>query len=196
MEAAKLIKDVWRLKWGRRVSIAVAIVLFFSIPVRCDGPYRGRVVEKTSGSPIPGVVVVVSWSAKSINVAGGTTRCIDAAEAVTDARGEFRIPGRSAALFGTIGTARIAIYKVGYQRVECMWKNIDRAGDCYNEPVALDGKLALFPLSRVARGRLRSEEGRDPSSVCGRKDGKPLSALEEERREYLRIVGADKMQKR
>ncbi len=188
MKAIKLIKSAWGHKWGRRAIITVGVVLLLWTPVQCDGPYKGRVVEKSTGNPIKGVVVVASWSTKSFNFAGGTTRCIDAAEAVTDEKGEFEISGRSAALFGTLGTMRVAIYKVGYQKVTCTWKYIGKASSCYEEPVEFDDGWAVFPLKRVSKHRLHTEEGNYPS-VCGRKDGKPLSALEEARKEYRRALG-------
>ncbi len=170
-------------------TIIQAAAIVFLLQACAHGPYKGRVVDEITGEPVAGAVAVASWSDVHVNVGGGTSYCIDAAEAVTDGKGEFEILERRAPLFGTLGTMDIHIYKVGFQRVECMWRYLGEAGTCYAyKPVEFDGDRAVFPLRRVAKNRLHTEEGNYPS-VCGRKDGKPLSALDEARKEYRRALG-------
>ncbi len=127
-------------------------------------------------------MVVGTWTGKHINVACGTTYCIDAREALTNENGEFEIPDVSR------GTFRISIYKVGYKRVQCIWKYMRDWGACYVEPVELDGDRAVFPLEKVAEGRLEYE-GSPPFITCGPKNGKPLTEYHNARREYRRARG-------
>ena len=177
-------------KWVRRLLILSGIVLALSVPMRCKGPYKGRIVDNVTGKPIQGAVAIANWTTVTINAAGGTTRCLDAREAVSDENGEFMLKGRSAPFFGLFpGNMRIYIYKVGYRKVTCEWSEFDPAGSCYlAEPVAFDGDRAVFALTRVAPGQL-GYEGRPPTGGCGRKDGKPLSAYTKEVEKWEREMG-------
>lgn len=140
--------------------------------------YKGLVVDQKTGEPIAGVVVVGSWTYVIPSAGGGTTRCRDAREAVTDDKGEFSIPNIS------YGEFSIAIYKVGYERVECGWHVLDQKGSCYLEhAVEWVGDRAIFPLKRVESGKLWSD-GEPPHISCGRKNGKPLTEYIRARREY------------
>ncbi len=192
MDIIERSKDIWNHKWGRRIIIAAAIVAVLSIPMRCHGPYRGRVIDSVNGQPIAGAVAVASWSTTSINVAGGTTRCLDAEEAVTDENGEFQIKGSRGRLLGLFaGTMDINIYKVGYEKVSCDWNYIKEPGACFEKPGEFDGDRAIFPLKSVAIDRL-GYEGRPPSGGCGRKDGRPLSAYTKEVKRWEDVMGFDK----
>jgi len=190
MEITDRFKRIWKHKWGRRAIIVLAIVLLLSAPVRCDGPYKGRVVEEATGRPVEGAVAVATWSYSMPTPAGGHTRCLDAAETLTDDDGRFRLPGRWSALATVfVGGMQIHIYKVGYRRVECTWQYLKQAGDCYaDKPVEFDGDRAVFPLRRVAKDRL-GYEGEPPHISCGRKDGKPLIEYIRVRKEYRRMLG-------
>jgi hypothetical protein len=145
--------------------------------------YKGRVVDQKTGEPVAGVVVVGSWTYVIPSAGGGTTRCRDAREAVTDDKGEFGIPNIS------YGEFSIAIYKVGYERVECGWHVLDEKGSCYLEH-AVDwvGDRAIFPLSRLSRDQLDTFKGSPPNVSCGRKDGKSLSAWLNERKKYYETL--------
>jgi hypothetical protein len=188
MRPIETLKRMWATRWGRRAIIMLGLVLLLSAPLRCDGPYKGRVVEEKTGQPIPGVLAVANWTGVSVNIAGGTTYCIDAAEALTDENGEFEIPGRRASLFRNLGTMNISIYKVGYQKVECMWKEFYHGGSCYDEPVAFEGDRAIFPLRLVPKAKLNTELASPPHISCGRKDGKALVEYFRIREEYFQAV--------
>ena len=171
-----------------RAILQTALFAIFLQACAHGGPYKGRVIEDVNGEPIAGVVVVVYWTYTTPNVGGGTTHCLDADEAVTDAGGEFDIPARKAGLFGRTGTANLAIYKVGYQRFgPGPWSSLKEASSL-KKIVKWEGDRAVIPLKRVPKSRLHTAEGGYPS-VCGRKDGKPLSALEQARKEYRRALG-------
>jgi len=54
-------------------------------------PISGRVVDESSGKPIPGAYVVRYWNAFGMNVAGGRPSCIAFRVAQTDAAGRYFI---------------------------------------------------------------------------------------------------------
>ncbi|MBI5895682.1 MAG: carboxypeptidase regulatory-like domain-containing protein [Desulfobacterales bacterium] len=166
-----------------------AVFIVFAQGCAHQGPYKGRVIEEKNNQPIPGVVVVISWSYTSPNVGGGTTHCLDADEAVTDAEGEFEIHERRVGLFDKKGSARVHVYKVGYARVECMWNFIDSPGACFvDKGAAMEGDRAIIPLKRVAKDRLW-KEGPPPHISCGRKNEAPLIEYIRVHDEYQRARG-------
>jgi hypothetical protein len=173
-------KRLWGQKWCRRIIVGTAIIVTLSIPMRCHGPYKGRLIDGETSQPIVGAVAVASWTTVRINIAGGTTKCLDAQEAVTDQNGEFIIKGSRGPFFGMFtGTTYITVYKVGYRGVRCGWNYIENPGSCFQKPRAFDGDWAVFPLVRVEKDNLDW-----PPHVCGRKDGAPLTAWREEEERY------------
>ncbi len=175
-------------KWGRWTVGITVLVALFTLPVRCEGIYKGKVVDE-NGAPIPGVLAVGTWSTVDINLAGGNSRCLDAKETLTDEKGEFKIPNRWVPLLGFNGDMRIHIYKVGYGRVECFWESTDRAGDCYLTKMEKEDGRWIFPLMRVKMSRMKYDEGRPPHVSCGRKNGKPLIEYIKANKEYRRSRG-------
>lgn len=185
MDIIERFKDIWDHKWGKRIIIAAGIVFVLSIPMRCRGPYKGRVIDSATGQPIAGAVAVATWSTMSVNVGGGTTRCLDAEDAVTNENGEFKIRGSRGPFFGLYtGTTHIYVYKVGYERVHCDWSYIKEAGACFEKPGEFDGNRAIFPLKQVPKGKLDTFEGSPPHISCSRKDRGQLSAWHSERKKY------------
>ena len=182
------VKKIWQHKKGKWAIFGAVIVLLFMLPVRCEGPYRGRVVTQENGKPLSGVVVVGSWTYIIPNVGGGTTRCVDADEVLTDENGEFEISGRWIPPLRPRGSMDIHIYKVGYRGVECSWEYLTREGSCYaNKPVEFDGGRAVFPFEKMSMDEL-NWQGSPPSVGCGRKDGKPLTAWRSEREKYYEAL--------
>jgi hypothetical protein len=143
-------------------------------------------MEEDSGRPVAGAVAVGYWTGVHVNVAGGTTYCIDAREAVTDANGEFEIPDVSR------GNFMIAIYKVGYKRVQCFWESLKRWGGCMTEPAEWDGDRAIILLEKVSRDKMNTAVGRPPHISCGRKDGKPLTESDSINEEYYQAIEKSK----
>jgi hypothetical protein len=164
-------------------TIIQAAAIIFLLQACAHGPYRGRVIEEESGRPIAGAVAIGNWTDVHVNVAGGTTYCIDARETVTDANGEFEIPDVSR------GNFSIFVYKVGYRRVQCLWESLMRWGGCMTEPAEWDGDRAIILFERVAKSKLNSEIGEPPHISCGRKDGKPLSEYIKVHKEYRKALG-------
>jgi hypothetical protein len=171
-------KTVWLF------GFVALVLLFFTTYALFAKPCMGRVVDEITGEPIAGVVVVGSWSFRG----PGATHCLDAREVVSDNRGEFELPiAVPAYVFGNL---RIAIYKVGYQRVECSWKYLEMIGSCYSDkPVIFENGRAVFPLKKVSKVRLM-EEGYPPD-VCGRRDGKALEEYVKAHEGYRRARGLE-----
>jgi len=185
MRPVEQFKKIWGQKWGRRVVIISVVTLLASIPMRCGGPYKGKVIDEDTDRPISGALAVVSWTRTTINPAGGSTYCVDAEETVTDEKGEFVIHGSRGRVFGLFtGTPKITVYKVGYKQVECDWNYLDKPGACYLKPRGFENGRAIFPLKKVP---LR--EGGPPDVYCGRKDGKPLLEYIKAGEEYRRAMG-------
>jgi hypothetical protein len=168
------------------IGILIVFLIVAAVYVVSAGPYKGRLLDKTTGRPVSGAVVVGYWAFKSINVGGGTTYCLDARETVTDERGEFTIP---VSAFGELfGSMYFAIYKVGYARIgPGPWISLS-SSDYFKDIVTWEGDRAIIPLKRVAKERLRYE-GSPPSGGCGRRNGKPLSAYLEEERCWEQAMG-------
>jgi hypothetical protein len=152
----------------------------------CAGPYKGRLIDEKSGAPIQGAVAVGYWTYMTPNVGGGTTHCLDARETVSDEKGDFTIPN---SVYGEFfGEMNVAIYKVGYKSVSCLWKSIDSPGGCLMGKTVWEDDRAIIPLKIVVKSRLM-EDGYPPHVSCGRKDGKPLEAYIEAHKEYRRARG-------
>jgi hypothetical protein len=81
------------------------------------GPYMGKVVDKGTNEPIEGAVVFMEFSSSKPNWGGSTTNYIDAAEVLTDVKGEFHLsPPRIWTFRWNEGWERgsVIIFKPGY----------------------------------------------------------------------------------
>ncbi len=79
--------------------VALSLVLFAVVrlgsvvgAVEKWGPFRGQVVDRETGQPIPGAVVLVVWWRAEQTPIQTNQQFYDAKEAVTDAEGRFEIP--------------------------------------------------------------------------------------------------------
>ena len=155
MIGMKYFNQLMDKKWGRWTVGINFLLALFTLPVRCEGIYKGKVVDE-DGKPIQGVLAVGTWSTVDINLAGGNSRCLDARETLTDEKGEFKIPNRLVPLLGFNGDMSIHIYKVGYKRVECFWKNTNRKGGCYAfKTMERENGRGIFPLKKVKKRRMQ-----------------------------------------
>jgi len=79
-------------------------------------PYKGKVIDTDTKEPIEGAVVLVVYYNFYPSVAGNNSYLVGAKETMTDANGEFKIPGK----INLIGKAKfmpdgdIEIFKPGY----------------------------------------------------------------------------------
>ncbi len=92
-----------------------------------DGPYKGQIVEKESGQPLEGVVVVGNWWLLSFTPAGATGTHYDTYETVTDKNGHFRIPGQGVQLFSRLDEVQLFVFKAGYENISgYVWNAVER----------------------------------------------------------------------
>jgi hypothetical protein len=89
-QTGRLLSTVRRL-----CSLGALLVLATSCGhlVYGDGPYRGRVLDKDTKQPIEGAAVLAIWWKQSPAIAHPSITYYDAQETVTDADGNFTIPG-------------------------------------------------------------------------------------------------------
>ena len=76
------------------VLLAVAACALACTVADAAGPWRGRTVDAVTGQPIPGVVVVASWSERTPSSSQPHDAVSDLAEAVTGGDGWFVISER------------------------------------------------------------------------------------------------------
>jgi hypothetical protein len=188
MPVFERLKESWNPKWDKWVAMAVAIILLFGVPLRSDGPYRGRVIDAETGKPLAGVLVLGTWSYMVPSPAGGTSHCLGAKETLTDENGDFEISGRRAALFMPLGSMDFAIYKIGYRKLGTgPWASfkIDRL---LIKMVRWEGDRVIVPLKRVPKDQLRTDIGSPPFINCGPRNGKPLVEYNKVRKEFQRAI--------
>ncbi len=98
-----------RRRATRRAAILVAAVtlVIVSAAARCQGrepyenqwgPFKGTVVDATTGQPVPGAVFTVIWVRQIPMIAEAWEYFYDARVAVADESGHFEIPRRFPAL--------------------------------------------------------------------------------------------------
>ena len=117
-------------------------------PVAYDGDYKGRVVDEQTREPIQGVVVTAVWSYLCPTPAGQISRFYDAFETVTDERGDFTVPGKGLRLFVDLDTARLSIFKAGYEYFEYNWKTM-KIGRLLSQRIRWEQERAIIPLRKL-----------------------------------------------
>ena len=82
------------------------------------GPFMGKVIDVETKEPIEGAAVLAVYYTYSSTVGGRVSHYTNAQEAVTDAKGEFRIPPLKDFTFKLFGhhdeQVRFTIFKSGY----------------------------------------------------------------------------------
>ena len=117
-------------------------------PVAYDGDYKGRVVDEQTREPIQGVVVTAVWSYLCPTPAGQISRFYDAFETVTDERGDFTVPGKKLRFFVDLDTARVSIFKAGYEYFEYNWKTL-KIGRILSKRIKWEEDRAIIPLRKL-----------------------------------------------
>ncbi|MDA8139429.1 MAG: carboxypeptidase-like regulatory domain-containing protein [Desulfobacteraceae bacterium] len=187
MKIPDQIKKLYR-KVGGKWGVLFIAAFMFLVPVRCDGPHRGRIIDEATGQPLAGVLIVASWSYMIPDVGGGSSRCLDAAEALTDEKGDFEIPARHAALLRPLGSMTAEFYKIGYKRLAIGTWNAFRTGEVLSKVVKWEGNRVIIPLQTIAKDKLNTTDGWPPSISCGRSNGKPLEHYNTVREEFQQVL--------
>ena len=102
----------------RLLTLIVLLLTGGCTPILYDGPYEGRVVDATTGEPIEGAVVAMSWYTWRPTVAGQVDTCYDSAETVTDSEGNFRIKGKGLRVFSRLDNPSYVVLKRGYWPID------------------------------------------------------------------------------
>jgi hypothetical protein len=135
-------------------SVVLIYFLFFlpacCYPVRYDGPYKGKIIDAETGTPIEGVVVLGEWSKIAVTPAGGVSSYYDAQETVTDKNGEFEIPGLGLKILSNVAPMNVLIFKAGYAYIGMgPWESFKLDGGLLEKKVAFEGEKAIIPLRKL-----------------------------------------------
>jgi hypothetical protein len=118
-------------------------------PVRYDGPYKGKIIDAETGTPIEGVVVLGEWSKVAATPAGGVSSYYDAQETVTDKNGEFEIPGLGLKILSNVAPMNVLIFKAGYEYIGIgPWESLKLDGGLLEKKIAFEGEKAIIPLKK------------------------------------------------
>lgn len=106
------------------------IVLFLPTGSKAAGPWKGQIVDKETGKPIEGAVVLARWEKRFASVGGmAGNEYYDSEEVVTDAEGRFFIRSRllwTLNPFSEIYGPEFFIFKSGYGKWQ--FRDFDKWG--------------------------------------------------------------------
>ncbi len=78
-------------------------------------PFTGQITDAKTGKPIKGAIIVAMWRGEANPIADSTQTCYHVETAVSDERGNFRIPGWLGGKFGVMDSGvSVIAYKTGY----------------------------------------------------------------------------------
>lgn len=144
------------------LTVLIATVCF---PVMSEsaGPWKGQVVDKETGKPLEGAVVLARWEKRYTSFVGemGGNEYYDSEEVVTDAEGRFVIRARQTWTvnpFSEIYGPEFFIFKSGYGRWQFRdfdkWWNKDPERErTERERFTGDGALLELPPLRTQQAR-------------------------------------------
>ena len=89
-------------------------------PIKYNPALKGKVVDRDTGEPIPGTVIMRVWNKRYATLAGGHGEYYDARETVADKNGEFKIPGKGLMFFTNVTKGGAYVFRAGYN-----WLGID-----------------------------------------------------------------------
>jgi hypothetical protein len=148
----KILRIVSRgvLQAGVVILGLILVVLFLVVyPPRYEDTYHGQVVEAETGAPIAGAVVLGVWTREYPTVAGGVDRFYKAREVLTDANGDFTLPGMGLLIMSNIVPANIVIFKAGYEYLGPYYWETFRTGQIIGKRVRWEGDKAIIPLKKL-----------------------------------------------
>lgn len=146
------------------ITLSLGVILLMTGCGLSGGPVEGKVIDKTTGKPVDGVIVVVGWTGSTMTPAHSQTQCFHVESTVTDENGKYSISRWFSTPKPLMGTKTyITLYKTGYQEAEWFSEDIKylvpftgtreerlaylerliRSGSCHSAGAS---KKALFPL--------------------------------------------------
>ena len=107
------------------ITVLLGVVLLVTGCGMSGGPIEGKVIDKSTGKPVGGVIVVVAWQGTSGSPAHSQTQCFHVESTVTDENGQYTIPRwfSTPSVMTDIKTY-ITLYKIGYQEAEWFSEDI------------------------------------------------------------------------
>jgi hypothetical protein len=130
--------------------MVLSIVSAACSPCGYDGPYKGRVIDAETGTPIEGVVALGVWY-KELPSPGGTVGSYyDAQETVTDKNGDFEIKGQGLQILSTVSGMNILVFKAGYQYIgPGLWYSLKFDGGLLRNKAKWEKDRAIIPIKRL-----------------------------------------------
>ena len=198
---------------GYKVSRIMTYVALTQILIACSTTYHGLVIDADTRQPIKGAVVVAEWLEEQGTPTGGSSRLYDVKEALTDAKGEWKIRGprgvRSESLEDVYivlsmisfshytKTPTFIVFKPGY----CSWPKGFQVDSCKGK-IKPGGRDQVMEGEAVELPKLTSREDRLinqaiwPSLMDGNKElNKKIEnfiRLKNEEKRYLGLQETDK----
>ncbi len=170
------------------------------------GPFKGRVVDAETLEPIQGAVVFVEWRRNVMTPVEAQSVYYDAAEALTDEKGEFYIkkkwswsPWRNLMMYSSV-----IIFKAGYGHIRVAdWPRLDVIVERMHEYSLKEGKrvppdlkvkvefedgLPLFLLKKLTTWEERSK---NLPYTSGDVPDEKMKLLQQERDKERKALGLD-----
>jgi hypothetical protein len=144
----------------------VVMVIYPVQFIRDELPYHGKVVDAKTGDPVADVVVVAAWYRHFPTPAGGMQRFYDAREVVTDANGDYTMPGMGFRFLSTLGPPEFLFFKVGYEYLGPYRWDTFKEDPILSPKIKWEGEKAIIPLRKLT---LRQRKKR----LIGRVGGVP-----------------------
>ncbi|HEY7494683.1 MAG TPA: carboxypeptidase-like regulatory domain-containing protein [Candidatus Tectomicrobia bacterium] len=149
-------------------------MLFFFVvmyPPRYESSYRGKVIDAETGAPIAGAVVLGVWYREYPTVAGGMERYHDAREVVTNANGDFTMPGKGLLILSNIVPARVFIFKAGYEYRGplgiYLWTDLKEGRPRGN--IRWEGEKAIIQLKKLTLAERKKQLGPSRPNIPGKR---------------------------
>jgi hypothetical protein len=98
-------------------GVLLALFMLLAGSAEAAGPWKGQIVDRETGQPIPGAIVVAIWMVRSRGEVHPHDEFYSAFEAVSDAEGKFVIPEQTAVPtkpLTAIAGPEIVIFKAGF----------------------------------------------------------------------------------
>lgn len=134
-------------------------------PVRYDGPYKGKIIDAETGTPIEGVVVLGVWSKVAISPGGGVSSYYDAKETLSDKNGDFEIQGLGIKILSSVTPMNVMIFKSGYQYIDGPWESHKYEGGLMKNKAKVEGDRVIFPIRKLTMEERKKNGPPTPPSV-------------------------------
>jgi hypothetical protein len=180
-----------------RAFVVMLLMATFSFPIMSEsaGPWKAQVVDKETGKPLEGAVVLARWEKRYASFVGemGGNEYYDSEEIVTDAAGRFVFRARQTWTlnpFGDIYGPEFFVFKSGYGRWQFRdfdsWGLKDAIGSAQRTRAewrrfTAEGAVLELPPLKSTEQRLEFIRSMRPHGVPSDRMMKYLDAINRER---------------